>query len=311
MTTHIPLRGDIMTTHHLYHADRYLLYLDGGATVLEDFEGGGVKAGVTTEETGSENDPPMKNISSLFFEPMVARTGISMGKSLYGWIKGTIDKANMRKDGCVVSVNGDRRAAAFRHFHKALLTAITLPTLDVNSKDSAFFVIEFEPEKITYKDGDALNLSDAIDTMQKDWLCSGFRLRLGDLPCTHVSKIDSFTIRQIVKPEVKGDFRVSTRMLTKLEIPHLKITFSPAIIKPWAAWFNEFVVKGRNSQTDELSGTIEFLDSCGKEVLGSIDLSHVGIFALSEEKARGEGNNKISHYVAKLYVEKMALNIVP
>jgi hypothetical protein len=298
-----------MANHKLYQVDQYLLYLDGQRVPLEDFEGGNVKGGVATEDSGSEDSPPMKNISSLTFEPIVIKAGLSMGKGLYGWIRSTIGKTDIRRDGYIVSVNGNHRAVAFRHFRNAVLTAITLPTLDADSGERAFFQMEFEPETVTYKDGDGSNMTDAIDTVQKEWLCSAFRLRLGDLPCTHVRKIDSFTIRQVLTPEVKGDFRVSTRMIPKLEIPNLKITLSAEVIQSWSVWFNEFVVKGRNSQADELSGAIEFLDRSGKEVLGSIELSQVGIFALSEEKARGAGNNRISHYVAELYVERMALNI--
>jgi hypothetical protein len=298
-----------MATHQFYQADQYLLYLDGQPTKLEDFDGGNVKGGIATEDSGFEDSPPMKNISSLKFEPMVIKTGLSMGKGLYEWIRSTIDKTDLQRDGCVVSTTGDRRASGLRYFHNAVLTVITLPALDVKNRERAFFEITFEPETITDKDGDGSSFADAVDKEQKEWLCSTFRLRLGDLPCAHVRKIDSFTIRQVLTSEVKGDFRVSTRLVPKLLIPELKITLSPEDIQPWSAWFNEFVVKGRNSQADELSGAIEFLDSGDEEVLGSVDLSQVGIFAFSPEKATEEGNNRVSQYLAELYVEKMTLNL--
>lgn len=300
-----------MTTHHFFNADNYLVYLNGDPrpTTLADFEGGGVKAGITMEDPGTERDPPLKNISSLSFEPMVIRTGISMGKSLYKWIRSTMEQTNIRRSGQIVSVNGDRRAGAFRHFNNAVVSSITVPTLDAGSKDKAFFTIALDPEDIVYKEGDASNLADAIDTTGKEWLASDFRLRLKGLPCTKVSKIESFTIRQMLEPEVKGDFRVSTRMVSRLDIPNLRLTLTPAMIQPWASWFNDFVIQGRNSQQEELSGTIEFLDSAHEEVLGWIDLSQVGIFALSGEKNREEGVNRITHYIAELYVEKMTFSL--
>lgn len=299
-----------MTTHHFFDADHYLLYLDGDPvpTTLADFEGGGVTAGVATEDPGTEGDPPLKNISSLTFEPMMIRTGISMGNSLYQWIRTTMDQTDIRRNGYIVSVNRDRRATSFRHFNNAVLSAITVPALDTGSKDSAFFTLVLEPREILYKEGDASNRADAIDTAGKKWSCSAFRLQLGDLPCTDVARIESFTIRQVLSPEVKGDFRVSTRMKSSLEIPNLKITFAPTMIQPWAAWFNEFVIQGRNSQKEELSGTIGFLDSAGNET-GSIGLSQIGIFALSRKRKQEEANNRISHYVAELYVEKMTFNL--
>ncbi|MBA4143706.1 MAG: hypothetical protein H0X43_12060 [Nitrosospira sp.] len=297
-----------MPIYHLYSADHKLLYLNGEPTTLQDLRGGNVKGAVATESTPSGDSPPMKNISSLTFEPMVVSTGISMGKSLHAWIRATMDKPDVRKNGYIVAANSDRRAVAFRHFHNALITEIRLPALDVDSRDDAFLTIRFDAEKIIDKDGDGSNLSDAIDTMQQKWPRSSFRLRVGDLPCSHVCKIDSFTIRQVLVPEVRGDFRFSTRTLTRLEIPNLKITFSAADIRPWVTWFNEFVVKGQNSQEEELSGVIEFLDPTGSKVLGSIDLFQVGIFALSAEQETEAVGHKVSRYIAELYVEKMSIN---
>lgn len=302
-----------MITHDFHGADHFILYLDGGPTVLKRFEGGNVRGTVAAAGTGP-GDLPAKNISALKFEPVVIQTGISMGKSLHEWIIATLDQTNVRKSGYIVAGNAECKATAFRYFRDALITEITIPDLDATCEDKAFLVIKFNPEEITYKDGDKSVLAGVINTRNKQWLCSNFRMRLGDLPCKHVSKIDAFTIKQVIVPETTGDFRVSGREVAKLEIPNLKVTFSAADSEPWAAWFDEFVVKGRNSKDRELSGVIEFLDPGGTEVLGSIDLRQVGIFSLSVEKsgeASGEAHTAgVSHYVAELYAEKMGIHFL-
>ena len=297
-----------MTTHPFYGADHFILYLDGGPTILKNFEGGNIKGEIETAGTGSGNLPG-KNISALKFEPILLHAGISMGKSLREWMMGTLDQTNLRKSGYVVACDVDCQATAFRHFNNALITEITIPALDTTSKDSAFFAIKINPEEITFKDGDKSVLTGMINTRNKQWLCSNFRMRLGDLPCTRVSKIEAFTIKQHAMLETSGDFRVSGKEITKLEIPNLKVTFAEGDIKPWAAWFDEFVVKGRNDQENELPGVIEFLDPGGSEILGSVDLRQVGIFSLSVEKPE-TGTDKISDYVAELYVEKMSINLL-
>lgn len=297
-----------MTTPNFYNADHFILYLEGGPTILKNFEGGNVKGEIETTGTGS-GDLPNKNISALKFEPIVLQAGITMGKSLREWIMGTLDQTNVRKSGYVVACDTNCQATAFRHFNDALITEITVPKLDVTSRDSAFFAIKINPEEITFKDGDKSALGGMINTRNKQWLCSNFRMRLGDLPCTRVSRIDAFAIKQNVMLETSGDFRVSGREVTKLEIPNLKVTFAEADIKPWAAWFDEFVIKGGNSQENELSGVIEFLDTDGAEVLGSVDLRQVGIFSLSVERPEARAD-KISHYVAELYVERMGINLL-
>jgi hypothetical protein len=300
-----------MSTHTFQGADHFILYLDGGPTVLKDFEGGNVRGEVAAAGPGaSGGDLPTKNISALKFEPVVIQTGISMGKSLRDWIAATLAQASPRKSGYVVAGNADCKATAFRYFRDALITEITVPDLDATCKDKAFLTIKFSPEEITYKDGDKSVLAGVVNTRNKQWLCSSFRMRLGDLPCQHVSKIDSFTIRQDVTLETTGDFRVSGREVTKLEIPNLKVTFPAADIEPWAAWFDEFVVKGRNSQDKELSGVIELLDPNGMEVLSTIDLHQVGIFSLSVEKSEVAHTADASRYVAELYAEKMGIHFL-
>ncbi len=292
---------------HCYSADHFILYLDGGPTVLKNFEGGDVKGKVETAGKGPR-DLPAKNISTLKLEPMVIEVGISMGKSLREWISATLDRTNevARKSGYIVACGADCKATEFRYFRDALITEITIPELDASSEDSAFFIIQFDPEEISYKDGDKSALAGVINARNKQWLCSGFRMRLGNLPCNHVIKIDSFTIKQNVALETTGDFRVSGREVTKLEIPNLKITFPVTDIEPWAAWFDEFVVKGKNSQDKELSGVIEFLDP-GGEVLGSVDLLQVGIFSLSVERSEEVPATGVSRYVAELYAEEIGI----
>ena len=93
-----------------------------------------------------------------------------------------------------------------------------------------------------------------------------------------------------------------------MEFPNLRITFSATDVGPWQDWFTDFVVNGQNDQKKELQGVIEFLDSTMQEVLGSVELSQVGIFSLQMD--RQEANSvAIARYVAELYVEKMALNL--
>jgi hypothetical protein len=144
------------------------------------------------------------------------------------------------------------------------------------------------------------------DTKQKKWLTSNFRLRLGDLPCGRVSKIDSFTIKQGITQDHFDSQRISTKKEpTGLEISNLKVTFSASDVKPWATFFDDSVSKRQHA---ELSGAIEFLDPSLKEVLGSVDLFQVGISSLAEDK--GEANkDSIKRATAELYVERMMLNL--
>jgi hypothetical protein len=271
----------ILPAPRSYSAGLFLLSLDGEAAVLKDVDFGTIKGEVVT-----------------------INIGVSMGKGLYEWIKASLDETHLRKNGYVVAADYNYKAKSYRHFRDALITEITIPALDSSSTDTSFFTIKFDAEEITYQAGDDADIKSVANTKQKTWLTSNFRLRLGDLPCGRVSKIDSFTIKQHIQQDAVGSQRISTKEPTGLEIPNLKVTFSASDVKPWVTFFDDFV-KGQGA---ELSGAIEFLDPSLKEVLGSVDLFQVGIRSLAEDK--GEANkDSIKRATAELYVERMMLNL--
>lgn len=290
-----------------YTAGHFMLSLDGEPAVLKDFDGLNIKAEVATVNMGPEN-LPMKHISVLKYEQCTINVGMSMGKSLYEWIKASLDKAHIRKTGYIVAGSYDYKAQGYRHFSNALITEVTIPALAGDSKDGCFFTIKFQPEKIEYQKGDDADLKGTVNTKQKRWLASNFRLRLGDLDCTKVNKIDAITIKQGVVNDAVGEFRDDTWEPSKLEIPNVKVTLAASHAQTWVDWHKSFVIEGKCGQEDELSGAIEFMSPDGKETLGSLDLFQCGIFSLTTEKVEAN-KDAIARVVAEFYVEKMALNL--
>jgi hypothetical protein len=67
------------------------------------------------------------------------------------------------------------------------------------------------------------------------------------------------------------------------------------------------VIDGKCDDTDELSGRIQFLGSDLKEELGTIELSHVGIFGLRTARKEA-GREEVAAIQAELYVEEMKLS---
>ena len=75
-----------------------------------------------------------------------------------------------------------------------------------------------------------------MNIKQKQWLCSNFRLRIGKLPCTRVSKVDSFTIKQGIKENTVDAVRAAPPGATPSN-SESKITFSALMVGPWQDWF--------------------------------------------------------------------------
>jgi hypothetical protein len=289
-----------------YTAGHFMMSLDGEPSIVTDFDGGNIKAEVATVNMGPEN-LAMKHIATIKYEPFTVNIGMSMGKALYEWIKASLDKAHIRKTGFIAAGSFDYKAQGYRHFSNALITEITIPAMDGGSKDAAKFTVKFQPERIEYQKGDDADLKGVVNGKQKKWLCSNFRLRLGNLDCTKVSKIDAITIKQSVVNDAVGEMREDTFEPGKLEIPNLKVTLASSHAQTWIDWHKSFVIDGKCSQDDELSGAIEFLSPDGK-TLGSLDLFQCGIFSLSTEKLEAN-KDAIARVVAEFYVERMALNL--
>ncbi len=283
------------------------LLLDDQPALIQSADGGNIKGEVVTVNLGPEQ-LAMKHISRLTFEPFSIGVGLAMGKPLAEWIKACLDLSPTRKHGSVVAAKADKKVHFYRTFHNALIESITVPAMDGASKDAAFFTITFQPEEIIYAKPDDAVIG-SVNPKQKKWLRSNFRLRVGNLPCDRVTKIDAFTIKQtIVEHRDGGDRRGHRLAPTHLEYPNLKVTFSAADVGPWQEWFTEFVISGHNGQDRELAGALEFLDTTSKEVLGSVELSQVGIFALYAEKHESN-KDAIARYVAELYVERMVIKL--
>lgn len=289
-----------------YTAGHFMLSLDGEPAVLKDFDGGNIKGEVVTVNMGPEN-LAMKHLATIKYEPFTINVGMSMGKALYEWIKASLDKAHIRKTGFIAAGSYDYKAQGYRHFQNALITEITIPAMDGGSKDGGFFTVKFQPERIEYQKGDDADLKGVVNGKQKRWLCSNFRLRIGNLDCTKVNKIDAITIKQGVVNDAVGEMREDSWEPSKLEIPNLKVTLAASHAQTWIDWHKSFVIDGKCSQDDELSGAIEFLSPDGV-TMGSLDLFQCGIFSLQAEKLEAN-KDAIARMTAELYVERMALNL--
>ncbi|MCA9675090.1 MAG: hypothetical protein H6709_20790 [Kofleriaceae bacterium] len=290
-----------------HSAGHYMLSLDGEPSIVRKFDGGNISAEVVVHNMGPTN-VQMKHISTLKFEPFTLEIGMSMGKSLYEWIQASFDMAHIRKNGYMAAADFNYKAKSYRHFRDALITEVGFPALSGASKDPAYFTVKFDPEEITYAPGDDAALKGVVNTKQKKWLASNFRVKIGDLPCASVSEVAAFSWKQGTVEDAVGEFRVNAKEPSKVEVPNINLTIGAKDLKPWSDWFTEFVIKGNNGQEAELSGTIEYLSPNTGEVLGAVELFNVGIFKLTEQTTESN-KDAIKRFTVDLYCETMKLRL--
>ncbi|HBP89216.1 MAG TPA: hypothetical protein DD706_16130 [Nitrospiraceae bacterium] len=255
-----------------------------------------------------------KHLATIKHEEITVECGMGMRPSFYEWIRSswtvspkTKSKANRARSGEVISADFDYKAQRAIIFSTALITECTFPAFDASSKEPAYLTIKWNPERLRHEKLTGERISAKTGTKTRKWLTSGFTFTLGDLPCDRVSKIDSFSLKQTVIEDRAGKTRTRTKQPGKLEVPNLKVTFSATDAGSWEDWFTSFVIDGKCTDSDELNGQITILGHDHKEVLGRIELSHVGIISLEPARYNAK-KEKITRMAAELYVEEMKLN---
>jgi hypothetical protein len=293
-----------MATKRSYVAGRFACDLDGQVVGFVKSVSGGVARGeVVTHNLGTSN-VQKKHLATIVYEPFTVEFGMGMSKGFYDWIAQSFRMEHARKSGEIISADFDYKAQASRVFYDALITEVTCPALDGSSKEPAYMTLKFEPETIRFEKRGGERIQGKIGPAQKQWLCSNFRIEIGDLPCQRVSKCDSFTWKQgIVKDEV-GTVRDCQKEPAKIEVPNLKLSISMADYEPWWAWYKSFVIDGKCGESDEVTGAITFLGPDMSQELARVELLNVGIFSLEAGKAEAN-NEEVSRFDVELYVEDM------
>ena len=183
-----------------------------------------------------------------------------------------------------------------------------MPKLDGSSKDAAYFDITFEPERVRWAKGGGNDIRSKVGPKQKAWLCSNFRVEIGDLPCSRVASVDSFTWKCAIAADQIGIHREATKHPAKVTVPDLKLSISMADHQLWADAARAWFVDGMHEESNEMDGRIVYLGPDMKKELGEITLMNVGFKKFSKDDLEAN-SEKIARFSAELYVEKMAFKI--
>lgn len=285
----------------------HLLTLDG-ATVgpLSGVEGGAITGNVVVIQAGGDADVAKKHIAGLRYEDIIVDVGPGMSKALSDWIAGSWAGTSPRKNGSVVTGDAMGKARTEREFNNALLTATTFPTLDAASKEPASLRLAITPELIRVKSGGGADVKGAVGSKAagKAWLASNFKLELDGLDATHVTRIESFTVRQPIAAYAAGERREHATVPGKVEFPNLRITLRESSADSWIKWHEDFVTNGNSGDDREKNGAIVVLGPDLKRELFRVNLQNCGIFRLARERVQA-GAEKVANLTADLYCERM------
>lgn len=292
-----------------YVAGHFSLEVDGVKSgAPKSFSGGDLSADVINEPLAN-GLLVKKHIGMPKYEEVSLQLGFSMGKPIYDWISDTLDQKYSRKSGSLVAADFNNKEKQRMNFQNALISEITFPACDGSSKDAGYLTVKFSPEIVKWLPGDGKSsVGGAVNTKQKPWIPSNFQLAIPGLDCSHVSKIEAFTIKQKRTERSIGETRNYELEPTSLEIPNLTVTLPAVQAGTWIDWSENFIAKGNNGDESEKTGTLSFISQDRKEELARIQLFGVGIRRL--QRSASGNSDAVATITAELYVERMEVDFM-
>jgi hypothetical protein len=298
-----------MADTYSYSAGHFEFQLDGHPTTayLKSVEGGFAKVALLSEPIGPHNQQ-VKHSSVATIDPFSLEFGISGANDVLEWIKKSWDKKYSRKNGQITHADFNLNSTFEHQFREALITETTFPTLDGASKEAAYMKIKVQPEVILTQKASGAKVGGNFGVKQKLWMTSGFRLNLEGHSDTHfVNKIESFTIKQTIKPLHVGSQRFPTYEPTKLEFPNLVCTIAAGHAEGLHKWYLECVHGGKADNKAQTTGSLEFLNPARDKVIFSIKLDQVGLMSWQVQQSTANAE-QIKRVKFELYVGAMDLD---
>jgi len=286
-------------------ASRFQLSIDGVQVgFVKSVDGGSIRAPVIAEASGASYFFK-KHIGPPTYEPVSVQFDLSMAKAIYGWIAAQWNGDFDRKDVSIIECDDKFVARAEREFQNARISEVTIPSMDGSAKDGGYLTVQFAPESTRDKKASGKLSGNVGKPKQKQWLRSNFRLEIAGLDCSKVSKVESFTVKQLIQESAVGELRSNMQKPGPIDFPKLNVTFSQGTATSWVNWFEDFVIKGNCAEGDEKNGSLIFLAPNLKNELGRVNLYNLGIVYLAQNQTLSQ--RQIRTMTVELYCERMEL----
>jgi DNA mismatch repair ATPase MutL len=284
--------GLALSGHPLKGAGKIGLLLDGKpSAALRAVQFGDVHTELDSsdvDEIGASRRSADRRLPASIEMQTVGAGGARLLSALAAFCAGDVQRLN----GSVVIGGGGQI-----DFKVALFIELKLTEFNAGSKEPGFLTVALAPEDAKYTEDSGVEVQEP--SAQGAFLRSSFRLEIGDLDCSKVTRIDSLSIERKVKAVDSGGGR-PTLAPTGMKYGDLFIELPSANAKPFEDWLQKSVGAGV-----EKSGTLAVMSASGSNKLFLLRFSGINIYSTSQQK--GDDDNSITK--VKMSFEK--IEIVP
>jgi hypothetical protein len=217
---------------------------------------------------------------------------VSLGSPIQGWLKSVLLGAGTLQDATVYG--GFVPPQQELVFTRAQLSTVALPLLDASSTAPAYLRATITPQAVAQSAQSVKSLSTITSRIRvTPWTSADFRFTMDNLETRRTTRIEPFTINQ-----APGQPAIS----------NLLVTFSVDATNPapnWLAWYNDFVLKGNNGDSNEKSFTLEL--GLGLNFAGParLTLTGYGVGIVALRALPQPAGSTVQLLQAELYVERM------
>jgi hypothetical protein len=275
-----------------------VLTIDGTQAGMVRTVTGGTATGVVA--VNMVDGAAKKHLSAVRYQDITFEADLG-SKPVSDWVAASWKGVAVKKDGSVAGLDLLGNQRVLREFHQAVISETTFPDLEMMSpKQRGLLTVTITPEYTALKPG-----SGTRATGLSNGGINGFRFEMAGLDGSKVSLIESFTVRS-TGAHALGDAKPT------VEFPDLKITLPESGAQSWAAWYDDFVVKGNSSEDKERDGALVLLGHTGE--MGRVKLFNCGMVGLvpvplppallQSGQAFSPGLRRMT---AELYCERMEL----
>lgn len=292
-------------------AIRYALDLEGQiAGPVFSLESGFI-SGQVSEQNSPQSPYPKKHLAIIVYEDIAIQCGNAMSPAFYSWIQQTLAGQAPQRSGGILTTNLANQIIDRKIFSGAVLTEVAFPALDRSANTPASLGIKMKPGQLSYQSGSG-QIAFPPGVKPGAWLTSNFRITIDGLEqsCAHVIRVESLVWNQQISQMPIGARRSGlSTVAEKIHTPNLLLTLPQAQAGQFTQWFHQFVIQGKASDSEERSGTLEFLATDLQTILFTVNFGNLGIFRMSPVPP--SQNNPIPLVTVEMYCETMQLTKFP
>ena len=286
-----------------YSAGAFALEIDGmSAGFLGSVEGGSAFGDVVDEPPGADGIVH-KHLAGVRYDDIVVTSPLPDG-NWADWLTAFLEGKAPQHDGAITFLNYNYVPIRRLEFKRAVITALTFPKLDGAGKQPGYLTVVLRPEEAV--EATPTGSSKGSGVKQKTWTVSNFVVEIPGVDCSRVSSVAALTVSQAVTEDAVGAVRIPTRQTGPLRVGDLVLTVAQSHAADFAAWRDDFIIRGHNSSRDEKTATVRLMTADFKKEVFSFVLKGVGIHRLDPDK-QVQGATSIARVTAAMYCERAEL----